>query len=63
MIPWRKPNGKEAYKRIKVYIGVPADELKKFDIPLPKPEDQIKKKKLRRKIMVWELCQVIGGKW
>ncbi len=27
MIPWHKPRGREAFKRLKVYIGVP-DELK-----------------------------------
>jgi large subunit ribosomal protein L13 len=27
MLPWRKPKGKQAYKRLHVYMGVP-DELK-----------------------------------
>jgi large subunit ribosomal protein L13 len=27
MVPWKKPKGKSAYKRLKVYMGVP-DELK-----------------------------------
>jgi large subunit ribosomal protein L13 len=27
MLPWKKPKGKEAYKRLKVFIGVP-EELK-----------------------------------
>jgi len=27
MLPWRKPKGKEAYKRLRVFIGVP-DEIK-----------------------------------
>lgn len=25
MLPWKKPRGKEAYKRLRVYMGVPED--------------------------------------
>ena len=34
MLPYERPKGREAYKRLRVYIGVPPDnkdhELKKF---------------------------------
>ena len=29
MIPWRKPKGKEAYKRLKVFVGLPKSFSKK----------------------------------
>ncbi len=33
MLPWKKQKGREAYKRIKVYIGVPPEFInKKFEI-------------------------------
>jgi large subunit ribosomal protein L13 len=35
MIPWRQPKGKTAYKRLKVYLGIP-DELKDHEMETDK---------------------------
>ena len=41
MLPWKKAKGKEAYKRLRVFIGVPAEfskaKMEKTDI---KKKDQ-----------------------
>ena len=63
MLPIRKQTGRDAFKRIKVYIGVPQEQMKRDNIPLPKKEDAPEKKKLRRKVTVAEICARIGGKW
>lgn len=63
MLPWKSLRGREAYQRVKVYIGVPQGELAKFNVPLPKKEQQLPIKKLRRKSTVADICQAIGGKW
>lgn len=35
MLPWKKPRGKQAHKRVKVYTGIPDEyrEAKRFSIP------------------------------
>ena len=61
MLPFSRRRGREAYSRVKVYMGVPEEELKRNGIPLPgKPTP---KKKLRRKVTVGEVCKFIGGSW
>lgn len=61
MLPWKKGRGKTAYKRVRVYIGMPKDKLKSIGAALP--TKQAPRKKLRRKITVAELCANIGGSW
>jgi large subunit ribosomal protein L13 len=61
MLPWRKTRGREAYKRVRVYIGVPLEEMKANNIPMPKKGEA--PKKLRRKVTVAEICKFIGGSW
>jgi large subunit ribosomal protein L13 len=61
MLPWDKMRGREAYKRVRVYIGVPAEELRRNNISMPGKATP--KKKLRRKVMVAEICRYIGGSW
>ncbi len=63
MLPWDRRRGRDAYKKIMVFCGVPEKELAKRGIPLPKPEDQPQKKKLRRKFTVAQICASLGGKW
>lgn len=58
MLPWKKTRGREAYKRIKVYIGAPAEKLGDLKVPECAPS-----KKLRRKVTVGEICKFIGGSW
>ncbi len=61
MLPWKRQRGREAYKRVRVYIGVPEDELKKHNVA--KVPDAKHKKKLRRKVTVAEICSHLGGSW
>ena len=61
MLPYKTERGRKAFERVKVYIGVPEAELKKRDIPLPKPGRP--KKKLRRKVTVASICKHLGGSW
>jgi large subunit ribosomal protein L13 len=60
MLPWKSTRGREAYKRVRVYIGVPADKLGE-GVKVPKKTSP--GKKLRRKVTVAEICSFIGGKW
>ena len=60
MLPYRKENGKKAFKRIKCYIGVP-DNLK------GKQPEQLKKMALSKLTVVKyttvkEVCRTLGGK-
>lgn len=57
MLPWKKPRGKQAYKRLRVHIGVP-DELKDREpIRIPEADGN----RLRGKyITILELSQQIG---
>jgi large subunit ribosomal protein L13 len=58
MLPWKKTRGREAYKRVKVYIGTPQEKLEGLKVPECAPS-----KKLRRKVTVAEICKFIGGNW
>ncbi len=55
MLPWKKPRGKVAYKRLKVFIGVP-DDLSEINFQTI-PEA---KKSLRPSITVGELLKSFG---
>ncbi len=65
MLPWKKTRGREAFKRIQVYVGVPEEEIKKNhqieDIKMHKLDEM--KKNLGNYITVGEICKFIGGKW
>lgn len=66
MLPWHRLRGREAYKRVMVYIGVPGDEVKrKYDIDLSKVKIQSPSKSKKRVagVTVGEVCSSIGGKW
>ncbi|HHQ45425.1 MAG TPA: 50S ribosomal protein L13 [Candidatus Altiarchaeales archaeon] len=67
MLPYSKARGREAFKRVQVYIGTPAEVLKKnHDIDLGKTKvlkPAESDKKLRRSITVAEICSQMGGKW
>ncbi len=53
MLPYKKAKGREAYRRLKVYIGNPGfDKAEKF-------EESIKKG-FKKSITVEELCKMIG---
>jgi len=57
MLPWKTPRGRTAYKRLRVYIGIP-DELKNSEFE--KIKDIINKKPLARVFTLGELCRRIG---
>jgi len=38
MLPWKKPHGKDAYRRVKVYIGLPEELVGKATIRVPQAE-------------------------
>lgn len=63
MLPWKRLRGREAYKKVKVYVGIPDRYMEKAGIPMPDPADQIPLKKLRRKATVGQICKSLGGKW
>jgi len=57
MLPWKNPRGKQAYKRLRVYIGVP-EELKNKEIARVKEVDASRLK--GSYITIFELSQLIG---
>ena len=58
MLPWRKPKGKEAYKRLRVYLGIPfAYENKPVQTILEASADKLKSPF----ITVSELAKEVGG--
>jgi large subunit ribosomal protein L13 len=59
MIPWHKPKGREAYKRLKVFIGVP-EELKNKTMKKFKDADASKLK--TKYITLGELSVILGAK-
>jgi large subunit ribosomal protein L13 len=60
MLPWDRPRGRKAYKRLKVFIGFP-DELK--DKPVETmPHARFKPKFKSSYIKLGELAREIGWK-
>ncbi len=58
MLPMKKPRGKEAYKRLKVYMGIPREfEGKKFLV-----YEDAKNTKLKGFITLKELSKHLGAK-
>ncbi len=59
MLPWHKPKGREAFKRLKVYVGVPEEfKNKKFEKVASADAKRLKCKY----ITLGELSLEIGGK-
>lgn len=65
MLPWKKTRGREAFKRIQVYIGIPGDIIKKkHKVEKIEVLDLVDiKKDLEDYTTVAEICRFIGGKW
>jgi len=67
MLPYKKPIGKSAYKRVMVYIGIPKDEIKRNhnievdDSDILELDDL--KKNIRDYMTLGEICNAIGGRW
>lgn len=67
MLPWSKTRGREAYKRVMIYIGIPKEEIKvrhNIDIEKTKIEELKKiKKSTSSCVTVGDVCKFIGGTW
>lgn len=66
MLPYNKPRGVEAFKRVMVYIGMPEEELKRrhnIDLKKEKPYQLKAKRQLNEYSTVGEICEFIGGRW
>lgn len=59
MLPWKKPRGKEAFKRIKVFVGVPEEYGDEHPVKL-EGADSAKLKCPRTTVI--ELVKEIGGR-
>lgn len=58
MLPWKSRRGREAFKRVHSYIGVPAEfSGKQFT------EIESKAKSLRKSVELGEICRLLGAKW
>ena len=57
MLPWKKPRGKEAYKRLKVYIGVPHELKEKSFTAIP---EALVDRQRHGFITIGDLCKQIG---
>lgn len=59
MLPWKSSRGKEFYKNVHVYIGLPSEfEGKKFeDIPGAKADES------RKVVELGAICKLLGAKW
>ncbi len=66
MLPWDKARGREAFKRVMVYIGRPEKEImrrEKIDLSKEKPLDLPQlKRHYDYYITLAELCRFLGGK-
>lgn len=65
MLPWHKYRGREAFSRVRVYIGVPEAEIKKnhrVDVKSAKIE-KVASNKPANYITIGDLSKAIGGKF
>lgn len=60
MLSYKKPRGRDAFKRIMCYVGVPDEFKDKKMITLP--DADVSKTKSLRFLSVKEICSIIGGK-
>jgi large subunit ribosomal protein L13 len=66
MLPWHKFRGRDAFARVMVYMGTPAEEIKKvhnLDIKSAKIEKLESQRKKVSGLSVAEVCKAIGGKF
>jgi len=64
MLPMKKAKGREALRRLRVFIGVPS-ELKKlsvFELPLEYTIENLKPKKRKKEVTVYWLAKSLGWK-
>ena len=66
MLPWHRYRGREAYRRVMVYMGVPEDEIKKkhgIDVKTAQIERLEGARKKMKCVTVEEICRTLGGKF
>ena len=57
MLPWKSTRGKEAYRKVHVYIGIPEEfDGKKFEEVPSKGES-------RKSVELGAICKLLGAKW
>jgi large subunit ribosomal protein L13 len=64
MLPWHKFRGREAFKRVMVYMGAPVDEIKKnhnVDLKQTEITNVPAAKKKVKGVTVLQVCKTIGG--
>jgi large subunit ribosomal protein L13 len=61
MLPLNINRGKEAYKRMMCYIGVPEDFKGKPTAKVPGAD--VSKLTTLKKVSIGDICKYIGGKW
>ena len=61
MLPFKKPRGREALKKIKCYIGVPENLKDKKAETIENAN--VSKIPTLKYMRVRELCAILGGKW
>ena len=61
MLPWKRARGREAYRRVMCYIGIPEEfkgkEIKTIDIA------DVSKTHNLKYLTIERLCRELGGKW
>lgn len=60
MLPHKKPRGREAYARIRCYIGVPSEFASEKALIIK--EASIEKLPTLKRVSVKEICAQVGGK-
>ncbi len=67
MLPYKKARGKEAYRRVMVYIGVPEEEIRRRHGLEVRDSDIIKldgfRKRVRNQVALEDVCRSVGGRW
>lgn len=66
MLPYNKPRGVEAFKRVRVYVGMPEEELRRkhnIDLKKEKPYELKARGHFEEYATVGEICECIGGRW
>ncbi len=66
MLPFKQARGRDAYKRVMVYVGVPEEEIRKvynIDVKTQEIQNLDNIRKDVRGVTVDEICKFIGGKW
>lgn len=57
MLPWKSSRGKEIYKKIHVYTGLP-EEFKEKEF-----EKMPEEKTVKKFVQLGEICKLLGAKW